>query len=128
MAGHVLVVDDSPIVRQMVSNALTKAGFQTLQAADGIDALETAMRTPDLSVIVCDVNMPRMNGVELVEELQRKGNKVPVVMLTTEGQPDLIKRAKAAGAKGWLVKPFKADLLLLAIKKLCEASAEAGAA
>lgn len=128
MAGHVLVVDDSPIVRQMVSNALTKAGFQTLQAADGMEALETAMRTPDLAVIVCDVNMPRMNGVELVEELQRKGNKVPVVMLTTEGQPELIKRAKAAGAKGWLVKPFKADLLLLAIKKLVAGSAEAGAA
>lgn len=118
MARKVLVVDDSLVIRQMVSVALTKAGYEAQQAVDGLDALEKVKAISGIALIVCDVNMPRMSGVELVEELQRQGSQIPIIMLTTEGQPELIQRAKSAGVKGWLVKPFKAEMLLLAINKL----------
>jgi two-component system chemotaxis response regulator CheY len=68
--------------------------------------------------VILDVNMPRMNGIELLSRLQDDSREVPVLMLTTEGQPNLIRRAKAAGAKAWMVKPFKADQLLKAVAKL----------
>jgi two-component system chemotaxis response regulator CheY len=67
-------------------------------------------------MIICDVNMPRMNGIEFVEKVG--GQKLPIVMLTTEGRPELIDRAKKAGAKGWMVKPFKPDQLLAVVRKL----------
>ena len=75
---------------------------------------------PDAALVICDVNMPNRNGLELLEVLRRHEQlkTLPVLMLTTEGQPQLIERARKSGAKGWLVKPFKADLLLAAVKKL----------
>jgi two-component system chemotaxis response regulator CheY len=71
-------------------------------------------------MVICDVNMPLMNGLDMLEKLHAdaKHASVPVVMLTTEGQPALIDRAKKAGAKGWIVKPFKPDLMLAAVTKL----------
>jgi two-component system chemotaxis response regulator CheY len=120
MTSPVMVVDDSLMVRQQVKQALTEAGFEVVEAVDGIDALEKAMTTP-VSLVVCDVNMPRMNGLEFLEQLRRRevgGARTPVVMLTTEGQHELIQRARALGAKGWIIKPFKADLLVATAKKL----------
>ncbi|MEL6343804.1 MAG: response regulator [Myxococcota bacterium] len=121
MSKKVLVVDDSATVRQQLKVALTPAGFDIEEAFDGQDGLEKIKATAStLSVVICDVNMPRMNGIEMLEALQGEGINVPVVMLTTEGQPALIRRAKAAGAKGWIVKPFKANLLIRAMKKLAQ--------
>lgn len=115
---RILVVDDSPTIRQQVSLALTQAGFTVHEAVDGVDAL-AKLATP-ASLMVCDVNMPRMNGLELLEKLKSQATcpAMPILMLTTEGEPGLIARAKQAGAKGWIVKPFKADLLVAAVKKL----------
>jgi len=117
MAGKILIVDDSVLVRRQVGMALTNAGYATVDAIDGQDA--TTKVSNDTAMIVCDVNMPRMNGIELLEHLA--GNpgtsQIPVVMLTTEGQPEMIQRAKALGAKYWLVKPFKSELLLAVVKK-----------
>jgi two-component system chemotaxis response regulator CheY len=71
-------------------------------------------------MLICDVNMPRMNGLEMLEKLRGdvRWKTLPVVMLTTEGQPALIERAKKAGAKGWIIKPFKAELLVAAVQRL----------
>jgi two-component system chemotaxis response regulator CheY len=115
---RILVVDDSPTIRQQVSLALRQAGFEVQEAVDGVDAL-TQLATP-AAAMICDVNMPRMNGLELLEKL-RADNRcptMPILMLTTEGEPALVERAKKAGAKGWIVKPFKADLLVAAVKRL----------
>jgi len=117
MSSRVLVVDDSMLVRRQVGTALKVQGYEVVEAVDGFDALEKLAGHPDTRLIVCDVNMPRMNGLEFLEQLSSKGNQVPVVMLTTEGQPELIQKAKALGAKGWLVKPFKPDYLAAAAKK-----------
>lgn len=106
------------MVRQQVGRALTGAGFSIIEAVDGADALEKLQTSPDTSLIVCDVNMPRMNGIEFLEQKNRLGSGVPVMMLTTEGQPELIKKAKELGAKGWVMKPFKPELLIAAAKKL----------
>jgi two-component system chemotaxis response regulator CheY len=118
MSGKILVIDDSAMVRQQVGRALMGAGFSIVEAADGVDALQKLASSPDTRLIVCDVNMPRMNGIEFLERLNADRSVVPVVMLTTEGQPELIQRAKSLGAKGWIVKPFKPELLVAAAKKL----------
>jgi len=118
MSMNVLVIDDSGLVRRQVANALKGLGYSVLEAVDGVDALTKLESTPDIHLIVCDVNMPNMNGIEFLEKLDAKNNGVPVVMLTTEGQPEMIQRAKALGAKGWIVKPFKPEFLVATAKKL----------
>ena len=114
----ILVIDDSPTVRQQVGLALAQAGFQVIEAVDGYDAISKVDAT--VAMLICDVNMPRMNGLEMLEKLRAdaRWSKLPVVMLTTEGQPGLIERAKKAGAKGWIIKPFKAELLVAAVQRL----------
>jgi two-component system chemotaxis response regulator CheY len=114
----ILVIDDSETIRQQVKQALAAAGYDIVEAVDGVDGLEKLRAMGDLDMALCDVNMPRMNGLDMIAELQRSGPKVPVLMLTTEGQPSLIKRAREAGAKGWIVKPFKPELLVSAVAKL----------
>ncbi|HEY4011825.1 MAG TPA: response regulator [Polyangiaceae bacterium] len=123
MSATILIVDDSAMVRTQVGRALIGAGFTVVEAIDGVDAVKKLAGTPATRLIVCDVNMPRMNGVEFLERLSSEGSTLPVVMLTTEGQPELIQRAKALGAKGWIVKPFKPELLIAAVKKLTATAA-----
>ncbi len=120
MGKKILVVDDSATVRQQVGLALGQAGFDIVEAVDGMDGVDKLNQLSDISLVICDVNMPRMNGLEMLEKVhtEKKHLHVPVVMLTTEGQPELVERAKKAGAKGWIVKPFKAELLVAAAKKL----------
>ncbi|HEX2732171.1 MAG TPA: response regulator [Polyangiaceae bacterium] len=123
MARTILVVDDSRTVRQQVSSALQDAGFEVIEAADGVEGLDQLNAHSEVAAIICDINMPRMNGLELVESIKARTATLPVVMLTTEGQSELIQRAKAAGARGWIVKPFKPDLLVSAVRKLTAAQA-----
>jgi two-component system chemotaxis response regulator CheY len=112
----VLVVDDSITILELLTEALEPEGFQTLQAIDGQDALGKLLARPDIVLVMCDVNMPRMNGLDLLENARKRGLEVPFLMLTTEAQPALIERAKGLGAKGWMVKPVKPQLLLAAVK------------
>lgn len=120
MAKKILIIDDSVTVRQQVRSTLVAASFEVVEAADGVEGLDAITGRQDLGFVLCDVNMPRMGGLEMLEMLQAKGqiDGLPVVMLTTEGQPALVKRAKAAGAKGWLVKPFKPEILVATVRKL----------
>ena len=120
MGKKILVVDDSATVRQQVGMALSMGGFDMIDAVDGQDGLEKIQATADFALVICDVNMPRMNGLEMVEAVKNLGTRsaLPIVMLTTEAHPELVERAKKAGVKAWIVKPFKADLLLAAAKKL----------
>jgi two-component system chemotaxis response regulator CheY len=119
MAKKVLVVDDSRIVRQQVGIALKDAGYEVIEAEDGLDGLSKIRANTDVAMVICDVNMPKMNGIEMVEAVKQGPHKdLPILMLATEGQPELIQRAEKAGAKGWIVKPFKLELLIEAIRKL----------
>jgi two-component system, chemotaxis family, chemotaxis protein CheY len=120
MTRRVLIVDDSATVRQQVRMALAAAGFEVVEAVDGEDGVQKIRSDSAISAVICDVNMPKKSGLELIEEIKAGGanSGVPIVMLTTEGQPALVQRAKAAGAKGWIVKPFKANLLVAAMEKI----------
>jgi two-component system chemotaxis response regulator CheY len=116
----VLVVDDSETIRLEVKRALSGAGFSVIEAGDGAAGLALAIRHPDLSLVILDVNMPVMSGLDMLDRLseQPATAKLPVMLLTTEAQESLIDRAKKAGAKGWMIKPIRPDLLLLAANKL----------
>ncbi len=120
MDKKILVIDDSTTVRHQVRAALLGNGFEIIEAADGVEGLSTIVERQDLAAVVCDVNMPRMGGLQMLELAQSKGllAMLPVVMLTTEGQPALVQQAKALGAKGWIVKPFKPALLVATLVKL----------
>lgn len=117
MKKKILVVDDSATIRTQIRLALTKEGYDVIDAADGIEGLDR-LAEPDVALVICDVNMPRMNGIDMLRELDHRGSVVPVVMLTTEGHPSLVKKARSAGAKGWIVKPFDPALLVRAVRKL----------
>jgi two-component system chemotaxis response regulator CheY len=117
MPNTILIVDDSETIRQRVAGALEQAGFGVAMARDGIEGLEQIEKEKPAMVIL-DVNMPRLNGLEMLERLDVKGTNLPVLLLTTEVQPSLIARAKKAGAKGWMVKPVNVEQLLQTVKKI----------
>jgi two-component system, chemotaxis family, chemotaxis protein CheY len=120
MAKTILIVDDSGTVRQQVSMALKQAGFATAEASDGREGLAAIDANRSIDMVICDINMPNMNGLEMVEKVKSKpeNKSLPILMLTTEGQPSMIKRAKEAGAVGWMVKPFDANQLVQTAKHL----------
>lgn len=113
----ILIVDDSETIRQSVASALETAGFQVLQARDGLEGIERILGDKPAMVIL-DVNMPRLNGLDMLERLDLKSSNLPVLLLTTEVQPSMIARAKQAGARGWMVKPVKVDQLVAAVKNI----------
>jgi two-component system chemotaxis response regulator CheY len=123
MAKTILIVDDSSTVRQQVSMALKQAGFTTAEATDGREGLAAIDANRAIDMVICDVNMPNMNGLEMIEKVKSKpeNKSLPILMLTTEGQPSMIKRAKEAGAVGWMVKPFDANQLVQTAKHLTKA-------
>mgnify|MGYP001111185182 CR=1 FL=1 len=115
----ILAVDDSASMRQMVSFTLKNAGFDVTEAKDGVDALEVA-QSNDFDLVITDVNMPAMDGISLVKHLRALPSFkfTPILMLTTESGTDKKSEGKAAGATGWIVKPFNPEQLLAVIKKV----------
>lgn len=115
----IMTVDDAASMRQMVSFTLTDAGHVVVEAQDGIEALEKA-KADKIDAFVVDINMPRMDGITLVKELRALPayKFTPILMLTTESQDSKRQEGKAAGATGWLVKPFNPEQLLNVIKKV----------
>lgn len=119
MAKTIMVVDDSISIRQVVGIALKQAGYDVIEGVDGKDAL-AKLTGQKVNLIISDVNMPNMDGITFVRELKtRPAYKfTPVLMLTTVSQEDKKEQGKAAGAKAWMVKPFKPEALLAAVQKL----------
>ena len=119
MAKTIMVVDDSISIRQVVGIALRQAGYEVIEACDGKDAL-AKLTGQKVNLIISDVNMPNMDGISFVRELKtRPAYKfTPVLMLTTESQEEKKEQGKAAGARAWMVKPFKPEALLAAVQKL----------
>jgi two-component system, chemotaxis family, chemotaxis protein CheY len=116
----VLVVDDSQSIRSQVAAALEPADFEVLGAADGVNALQWLQDLADLDLLLLDVNLPGMSGLDLLERVMADPGtwQIPVLMLTSTADRELLERARKAGAKGWLVKPFKSELLLSTAKRL----------
>lgn len=117
--ARILAVDDSAAMRQMVGITLTGAGHQVEHAADGVAALELAGRGR-FDLVITDVNMPRMDGITLVRQLRALAGYrfVPMLVLTTEATAQRKQEGRAAGATGWLVKPFDPERLLATIAKV----------
>jgi two-component system chemotaxis response regulator CheY len=119
MAASILAVDDSASMRQMVSFTLKGAGYDVVEASDGVEALNIA-KTRAVNLVITDVNMPNMDGISLIKELRAlPGYRfTPLLMLTTESGVDKKQQGKAAGATGWIVKPFNPDQLLKTVSKV----------
>lgn len=119
MAKKIMTVDDSSSVRQMVGLTLKDAGYDVSEGVDGADALAKLKAAP-VDMVITDLNMPNMDGIQLIRELRAlpQFKFTPIVMLTTESQGSRKQEGKAAGATGWIVKPFKPDQLIGVIKKV----------
>jgi two-component system chemotaxis response regulator CheY len=115
-----MVVDDSSTMRQMVTFALAGAGYQVVEAKGGVEALAKS-GTQKIDLFLTDLNMPDMDGIQLTRRLRAPGSYrfTPVVLLTTESQQEKKMEGKAAGATGWIVKPFQFEQLLAVVKKVC---------
>lgn len=119
MAKKVLVVDDSSAIRKSVTFILDQAGYAVVAAEDGVDAL-SKVEGAQFDLVVTDVNMPNLDGIGLTKKLREQPahKYTPIVVLTTESQGSKMEEGKAAGATGWIVKPFDADKLLSVVKRL----------
>lgn len=115
----IMAVDDSASMLQMVSFTLKGAGYEVVEAADGVQALNLAKQKA-VNLVITDVNMPNMDGITLIKELRALPTYkfTPLLMLTTESSPEKKQEGKAAGATGWIVKPFNPDQLLATVKKV----------
>ena len=119
MGKKIMTVDDSASVRQMVNFTLKGAGYEVIEAEDGKDAL-ARLNGAGVHMVITDLNMPNMNGIDLIKELRAQPTYkfIPIVFLTTESQDAKKQEGKAAGATGWIVKPFKPEQLLAVVKKV----------
>jgi len=115
----IMTVDDSPSVRQMVHFTLARAGYDVVEAKDGRDALAKLDQAP-VNMVITDLTMPDLDGIGLIRALRGMPayRFIPVVMLTTESQIEKKAEGKAAGATGWIVKPFNPEQLLAVVKKV----------
>ena len=119
MSKRILTVDDSRTMRDLLMAALTGAGYQVLQAEDGVCGLEV-LRTEAVDLIITDINMPRLDGFGLVEEVRSdaRHRATPILVLTTESDQAKKDRARQAGATGWIVKPFNPAKLVDAVRRV----------
>ncbi len=119
MPKTVLIVDDSATIRQMVSFTLKVAGFSVVEAGDGQEGLER-LAAQHMDLVITDLNMPRLDGIGLIRALRARPESrfTPVLMLTTESQESKRQEGRAAGATGWMVKPFHPDKLIAVIRKV----------
>ncbi|HEX8962679.1 MAG TPA: response regulator [Rhodocyclaceae bacterium] len=119
MAKTILAIDDSASIRQMVAFTLKSSGYEVVDAVDGMDGLDKA-KGKTFNLILTDQNMPRMDGITLIKTLRAmpQYKSVPILMLTTESSDAMKQQGRAAGATGWLVKPFDPQKLIEVVKKV----------
>ena len=122
--ANTIGVVDAVVGRLAEERGLLPRGYAVEVAFDGQDGLERLRVDRGFQLLVTDINMPRMNGADMLEAAQAEGltTGLPIVVLTTEGHPDLVARAKAAGARGWMMKPTKPEALITAAAKLTRAA------
>jgi two-component system chemotaxis response regulator CheY len=115
----IMIVDDSPTLRQAVSMTLQRAGYQVIEGCDGMAALDK-MRGQAIDLIISDINMPNMDGISFVRALRQKTqyNTTPVMIFTTQDRAETMREGRQAGAKCWLLKPFQPRHLLGAVNTL----------
>lgn len=120
MSKTIMVVDDSASMRQVVGIALKSEGYTVIEGRDGKDAL-SKLTGQKVHLIISDVNMPVMDGITFLKEVKQLPNYkfTPILMLTTESEESKKREGQAAGARAWMVKPFKSEQLLAAVQKLC---------
>ena len=114
----VLLVEDSESMRLQVFQCLNALGHEVIEAEDGIDGLAKLESTTGIDLVLCDVNMPGMGGLAFVDEAKKRGSEIPIIMLTTRSELSNIRKARDAGAKAWIIKPFRSDLLVIALNKV----------
>jgi two-component system, chemotaxis family, chemotaxis protein CheY len=121
MGKKILAVDDSKTMRDMVCFALKSAGHDVVEAVDGEDAMAVIGRTSGIDLVVTDLNMPRMDGIALIKAIRMHPvyRATPILILTTESDSTKKQEGKAAGATGWIVKPFVPEKLIEAVSKVC---------
>jgi two-component system chemotaxis response regulator CheY len=119
MSKTIMIVDDALSMRGLVAMTLRNAGYQVVEACDGVDAL-TKIGRQKVNMVVTDFNMPNMNGIELIKTLKADPQYrfLPMVMLTTESDESKKQQGQMAGAKAWIVKPFKPETMLMVVKKI----------
>ena len=119
MSKVIMTADDLASVRQMVCFTLKNAAYDVVEAVDGNDALNK-LNSTKVDMLLTDLNMPNMDGIELIRQTRTNPQYkfIPIVMLTTESQPEMKQKGKQAGATGWIVKPFKPEQLLSVVKKV----------
>ena len=117
-----MTVDDATTMRRMIVFALKATGHTVVEAPDGVVALQMARSRP-MDLIITDVNMPNMNGLDLTRELRALPaySRVPIILLTTESDPEMKSKGRAAGATGWIVKPFQPEQLVAVVAKVLPA-------
>ena len=118
MAKTFLIIDDSASMRQLIAFTIQQAGHEALLAANGREALDM-LKSAKADMVITDLNMPEMDGITLIRELRSMADYkfVPILMLTTESQVAKREEGRAAGASGWIVKPFSAEKMLEVVKK-----------
>lgn len=116
---HILAVDDSQTMRDVVKDTLESAGYKVTVAENGKDGVEK-FKTNQIDLVIADINMPIMDGITMIKEIRKLDPKVPIITLTTESEEAKKQEGRAAGADGWIVKPFRPAQFLDIIKQILE--------
>jgi two-component system chemotaxis response regulator CheY len=115
--ARILAVDDSEPMRQLVLQTLKTAGHDVLLGVDGQNALEI-FAAEKFDLVITDINMPGMDGIELVRQIRARDTEIPILALTTEGDESFRRRGEEAGVDGWIVKPFKPAQFIAIVKQI----------
>jgi len=122
--AKILVVDDSSVIRESLRGTLAGVGHEVLEAPDGAQALKLVMATPDIELILTDINMPNLDGFGLCREIQNHftaGQRAPsAIVLTTESSAEMKQKGREVGIKGWLNKPHDPERLVMAVNMILE--------